>query len=222
MMRISHTTFALSVAVAATMAFTGCKNNTQEKLPQDSTTTTTTTPAPATATPDTGKSGMAMNAPATGPLSDANIFAKLDAANSEEINEGKVGSEKAKDAEVKKFAQMMVTDHSKMKQEGADLASRLKIAPQVPAGDSSAMMAKEMMDMLNMATPAQFDSEFVAMQVMCHERTLNDLTRMQGMATNDSLKALIGSAIPVVQSHLDKAHALQAKTGGAGTKMGKM
>src|SRR3954467_9124315 len=107
MMRISHTTFAVSVAIVATMAIAGCKNNTQEKMPQDSSTVGMTPPTPTTAAADTGK-GMAMNTPASGPLTDANIFAKIDAANSEEIDEGKVGSEKAKNADVKKFAQMLV------------------------------------------------------------------------------------------------------------------
>jgi putative membrane protein len=151
-------------------------------------------------------------------MTDANIFAKLDAANSEEVDEGKLATSKSKNAAVKKFAQMLVTDHSKMKKEGADLAKSLNITPELPAGDTSMAMAQHTMDMLKSATA--FDSTFIATAIDGHQKTLDALNSMQGMATSDSLKTLISKAIPVVQHHLDEARALQGKMASSGTASG--
>lgn len=214
MKRFIHSCLAITAGVLLAMTIGACSNNEEERVPNaDDTAGAVSVPGttPGDTVTNTGTADTMPAGTASGQLTDANIFAKLDASNSEEIDHGKMGSEKAKNGDVKKFAQLLVTDHTKMKNEGADLASRLNITPQPPSGDTSAMKMQRAMDMLNSVDPARFDSLFVAMQVDGHQKTLDDLKMMQGMATNDSLKALIGRAMPVVQGHLDKARELQGK-----------
>jgi putative membrane protein len=164
---------------------------------------------PTTTTPDTM---------ATAPkMSDANIFAMLDAANSLEVAEGKIGQQKGKNADVKAFAKMLVDDHSKMKQEGSDLAKRLNITPTPPPGDTSAQQMEHSSQMLNSTSAASFDSVFIAHEIDGHRNTLNVLNTMQSQATNDSVKSMISGAIPKVQHHLDRAMEIQGKLGGSGT-----
>jgi putative membrane protein len=220
MMKLAALHLAPALVVAAALAVSGCKNNTGDKTPYaaDSVgngTTTSATPGTPSGDSSEARPGVVDTTTAVAPtvLTDANIFAKLDAANSAEIDQGKLGSEKAKSAAVKKLAQMLITDHTAMRQKGADLAKRLNIAPQFPANDSSAAQAQRAMDMLNAASPATFDSVFLAVQVDGHQRTLDDLNGLQAMATNDSLKSLIGGAMPTVRHHLDDARALQSKSG---------
>jgi putative membrane protein len=71
-----------------------------------------------------------------------------------------------------------------------------------------------LIDNLNAAPADQFDKTYIDQQVAAHEETL---TLLQGYAEHGSdagLKADAQKAIPMVQSHLDKAKALQAKLGG--------
>jgi putative membrane protein len=198
----------MPVVLGATLTMAGCKGDDPQNTPYASDSAAMASGAAAdsqsTVTPPP-----ADTAPAA--LTDANIFAKLDLANQEEVDEGKLGSEKAASAAVKKFAKMLMTDHGKMQAEGAALAKRLNIAPQLPAGDTSASAVQHTMDMLNAATGASFDSLYLAVQVAGHQRTLDELGRMGSLAASDSLKTLISGAIPVVQRHLDEARALQTK-----------
>lgn len=202
----------MPVAAAIVLAIGGCANNDAGKTPYAADSAGngfTAEPVPGS-TADTAGAvtpGGAATAPAA--MTDANIFAKLDMANQEEVDQGKLGSEKAGSAAVKKFAKMLMTDHGKMKQQGGELATRLNIAPQAPAGDTSAVMAQRVMDMLNAASGPAFDSLFLAVQVDGHQRTLDQLNTMRGMAASDSLKQFISTAIPAVQHHLDQARSLQ-------------
>jgi putative membrane protein len=192
-----------------------CKAKIEEHPSGDTISTATRTDtmstSPTTTTPDTM---------ATAPkMSDANIFASLDAANSLEIAEGKIGQQKGKNADVKAFARMLVDDHSKMKQEGSDLAKKLNITPAPPAGDTSVQEMEHSSQMLSSTSAASFDSVFIAHEIDGHRKTLDALNMMGSQATSDSLKTLISGAIPKVQHHLDRAMEIQGKLGSGTTAM---
>lgn len=200
------------IALSLCLLMGACKAKIEERGSTDTSASASTTPA----TPATGDTGSvasdtgAARAPAPAPaMSDGNIFAKLDATNTEEVEEGKLAQSKAKGADVKSFANMMVTDHSTMKKMGADLAKKLNITPTPPPNDNSKAMMDAMMQAMQSAP--NFDSAYVAEQVTGHEKTLADLKSWLGMAQNDELKAMITGAIPKVQMHLEHAREVQGK-----------
>jgi putative membrane protein len=142
-------------------------------------------------------------------LSDANIFAKLDAANTGEIEEGNLALQKSRSSAVKRLARMIVDDHTRLKQQGQALARQLSISPMMPPGDRSKEKARQTMEKLRSTSGSSFDSLWTDVQVTGHVKTLDELDRMESMARHDSLKTMIIHAKPVIRKHLDQAREVQ-------------
>jgi putative membrane protein len=140
-------------------------------------------------------------------MNDGNILAFMGMSDSMEVAMGNMAKSKAKNAEVKKFAQMMVTEHTKMKSEGKMVAQKQNISPALPAGwtPDANMMAQA--DALKNASGASFDSLYIANQVAAHEMVLNALNTANPQDT--AVRSLGEKAKPHVQHHLDEARRIQ-------------
>ena len=131
--------------------------------------------------------------------------------NSYEIQAAKIAEQKAKGADVKAFAKMMVADHTKLGDQAKPVIAK---SGKTPPTDLD-QRRKGLLDNLNAAAPADFDKTYVDQQVAAHQETLSLL---QGYAQNGDdagLKDLANTAAPKVQAHLDKAQALQSKMSAA-------
>jgi putative membrane protein len=185
----------------------GCSKK-SEYATTDSSTTSMTPPA------DTSHVTAPPTPPPAPELTDANILGIIDGINTMEIDAGKIAQAKGKSAEVKSFAKMMVTDHSKMKKEGEALAKKDSLTPELPANDTSKQHADNVKSALDAKTGSSFDSTYITEMVNGHQQALNMLTDFQGKAKNENLKSMIAAAIPKVQAHLDKAKAIWEKLSG--------
>ena len=150
----------------------------------------------------------------TGAMTEANVFAALAASNAAEIEHSKVAVDKATNADVKAFAQMMIDEHTAMSKQGDELAVRLNVtpAPNDVANDLREESTKDVTD-LNAKTGSDFDNEYIDEQIDMHQETLDLLDRLDDNATNADLKAMIEQAKPKVQQHLDRAKAIKEKLG---------
>ncbi|HVX38293.1 MAG TPA: DUF4142 domain-containing protein [Gemmatimonadaceae bacterium] len=153
-------------------------------------------------------------APAAPALTDANIAALLDEANAGDSTLGKLASTKGTNAQVKDFGRQMMRDHHMLRQKGQQLAKKLNLTPQPPANDTLPAAAKQISDSLT-AQPkgAAWDKAYIDHEVAAHQAVLSLLQTAQGAAQDTSLKALITSAIPVIQGHLSKVQDIQTKLG---------
>jgi putative membrane protein len=165
---------------------------------------------------DSTTAATAAPAPAAPAMTDANIFAILDAANVADSSDGSVAAAKGTSAEVKKFGTQMVKDHHAMRADGLALAKKLNVTPQPPPDDNSAAAAAAWHDTLN-ATPkgAAWDKAYIDHEVTAHEMVLQKAQSAQSATQNPDVKALIQKAAPKVQGHLDLAKQIQTKLGGA-------
>lgn len=84
-------------------------------------------------------------------LSDANIVALLDHANAADSSAGALAAKKATNPKVKKFAQMMMSDHHQLRKQGQDLAKKLGVAPEPPANDPVTLLEKQETEALQAA-----------------------------------------------------------------------
>ena len=164
-----------------------------------------------------GADSIAANSPlAQPPVSDANIVAALSVANAAEVAAGQLASNQARDAEVKAFGRMMVTEHRAMIQETDRIATAAGIvAAQGPKTDSIQQAATATSDSLKALRGAEFDRAYIASQVRDHQNTLTALQQFAGAAQNAQLKTMLQGAMPKVQQHLDRATQLQSKLGGS-------
>lgn len=123
-----------------------------------------------------------------------------------EIEAGKLALQKSSSADVKTFAQHMVTEHTKANQELATLAKKLDI--EVP--DDAALTDKAKKAILEMRDES-FDEAYANNQVAAHEKTV-ELFKKESMSSDDAeLKAFATKTLPTLEAHLKAAKDLQAK-----------
>ena len=176
----------------------------------------------ANANPDTSAaartgSSTSVNAPATAPaapqpMTDAQIFAKLAAANTGEIAAAKIAESKATNTDVKAFARQMITDHTKLLNDGNALAKRLKITPDTTAAAAIMSDNSSLAGQLHAAPKGKtFDTTYVNAQVTGHQGALDMIKTAQTQAQNADLRQALSNAEPMVQHHLDQIKSIQGK-----------
>ncbi|HQU86668.1 MAG TPA: DUF4142 domain-containing protein [Pyrinomonadaceae bacterium] len=124
-----------------------------------------------------------------------------------EVELGKLAASKATNAEVKKFAQMMVTDHTKANTELKDLAAKNNIVLPTEVNSSQ----KSLMDDLNKATGADFDKTYVDAMVDDHEEDVEMFEDKAKNSTDPNVKAFAAKTLPTLKKHLETIKAIQAK-----------
>jgi putative membrane protein len=161
-------------------------------------------------------------APAAPTLTDPNIVALLDAANMTDSSYGAVAATKGTSSAVRSFGRDMMRDHHALRKSGQDLAKKLSVTPELPAGDNSQAAATAWHDSLTaMPKGAAFDKAYIDHEVTYHQAVLQTAQTGLGATQNADLKALIQKAAPNIQAHLDHAQQIQSKlagtaSGGAG------
>ncbi|WP_339421266.1 MULTISPECIES: DUF4142 domain-containing protein [unclassified Pseudomonas] len=123
-----------------------------------------------------------------------------------EIEAGKLALQKSSSADVKTFAQHMVTEHTKANQELATLAKKLDI--EVP--DDAALTDKAKKAILEMRDES-FDEAYANNQVAAHEKTVELFKKESMSSDNAELKAFATKTLPTLEAHLKAAKDLQAK-----------
>jgi putative membrane protein len=163
---------------------------------------TSSTPAPSAKAADASKLER----------SDRQMIEDLAQANMAEVDAGKMALEKSQNAEVKKFAQQMVDDHTKALGEVQALAT----AKNVTLPDGAGAMAKTKATALKALSGNLFDKEYAKRAgVGDHESTVKLLQKMQKDGKDSDLKALAGKMLPTVEHHLEMARSLAASTAAA-------
>ena len=133
---------------------------------------------------------------------DASMLKDIAMANMAEIETGKVAAGKSADPQVKKFAQMMVTDHTKGLADVKKLVSAKGV--DLPKGPDT--MHKAALLEFKALRGKTFDSRYVKQSgIGDHEATEKLLVKTQSDAKDPDLKALAQKMLPVVQAHLNHA-----------------
>ena len=200
---IAHTTRYATAALVAALSLAACGGDDKVEATNDA----------VSAGVDSMVAGSDLAKPA---MTDANIVAALSVANAGEVASGELAATRARDADVKAFGRMMVTDHRAMIQETDRIATAAGItAVQAATTDSIQRAATTATDSLKTLQGADFDRAYIAGQVRDHQNTLRALQEFAGAAQNAELKAMIQGAMPKVQQHLDRATELQGKLAGS-------
>ena len=114
--------------------------------------------------------------------------------------------------EVKKFGQQMVTDHTGVNKQAADLAAKLKVTPaDNPTSQSLKAGGDKNVANLKNLQGAEFDKAYIDHEVAYHQAVLDavDKTLITG-ASNAELKALLVKVRPAFVAHLEHATSIQS------------
>jgi putative membrane protein len=124
-----------------------------------------------------------------------------------EVELGKLASTKGANAEVKKFGQMMVADHTKANAELKALAAKKNVTlPTEP--DSS---HKSLLDDMKGKSGADFDADYVDAMVDDHEDDVAAFEKQAQNATDPDVKAFAAKTLPTLKKHLEAIKAIQTK-----------
>jgi putative membrane protein len=121
-----------------------------------------------------------------------------------EIESAKIAEQKG-NAEEKKFAQTMVTDHTKTTSELKEMVpTELKAV--LPTGLDDASQRK--LGKLRDAKPGDFAGEYDPMQVSAHKDAVSLFERYANGGDNPKLKEWAGRTLPALKHHLEMAQSL--------------
>jgi putative membrane protein len=124
-----------------------------------------------------------------------------------EVELSKAAQTKAQSADVKKFAQTMITDHTKANNELKALATKMNIT--LPAELNSTH--KSTMDKLNSLSGADFDKAYVDAMVKDHNDAVNLFQAESDGGTTADVKAFAAKTLPTLKSHQAMITDIQGK-----------
>ncbi len=153
------------------------------------------------------QNGMANN---MGPSRDDGFLKEASAGNMGEVALGKLALEKSSNDDVKKFAQRMVDDHTKMEGEVETVAKSLNVSlPNSPDKGAKKAIAK-----MQTLSGADFDKAYMADMVKDHKKDLAEFKSEASSTQNAGVRDLATNGAKTIQSHLEEAESVNSKVGG--------
>jgi putative membrane protein len=142
-------------------------------------------------------------------------------SHTHEVDEGRLAQQKAKDPRVKRFAGMMIQEHSLARDQEQKLVSRMKLKPQETDKSRQIEMKIEMknrqdMDRLKTLTGTAFDRQYMQDQIEDHTEVLTFIdTKVLPNVKTQELKVHFEGLRPKIAKHLTEAQDLQRQIGTA-------
>ncbi|WP_171502633.1 DUF4142 domain-containing protein [Acinetobacter sp. 18QD2AZ41W] len=144
-------------------------------------------------------------------LTDSQVIKVLSTANNGEIKQAKTALPKLKMDEARKYAQMMINDHSANEKKAQALANRLNLTPQTSTlstalqNDGDKVVAK-------LSQSSVTDKDYMMSQVEVHRKVVTMLDKqLIPNAKNIELKNMLTRTRTAVAAHLKKAEQIVEK-----------
>jgi len=177
--------------------------------------------APGAAAPPAAE--MAPPAPGTVPpggttaaLSTPQIVAVLTASDSAEIKPSQLAMDKAQNADVKAYAQRMITDHGMLEDSLKALERQENVSPAPNAmSQQIETETRSTLQQLQGLSGAEFDRAYMQAMVQSHQAALNAVdTQLLPSAQDPKVKMALEQKVrPIIVAHLESAQAIQRSLG---------
>lgn len=144
-------------------------------------------------------------------LSDAEVASVAVVANQIDIGFAGIAKEKSRNADILKFAETMVKDHSAVIAQAVALVRKLGVTPKDNAVSKKLLADAEKTKKMLQSQPAQsFDKAYVDNEVSYHKAVIG---AVEGLlipeAKNKELKDLLLQVVPALKAHLGHAEMIQ-------------
>jgi putative membrane protein len=171
----------------------------------DTINTTGTETTGTTSTTSTGSTGGSRSSLNTG---DKEFFIAAAQANLAEVNLGQMARDKATRADVKAFAERMITDHGQANEELKELALTKGVALPAVVDKDQAKSSED----LSKKVGRDFDRSYMEQMIRDHEGAVSKFQTASQNATDPDLKAWAARTLPTLQNHLAMSKQIAAKT----------
>jgi len=135
-----------------------------------------------------------------------------DAFHTAALDQARIVYPKTQDAAVKRFAQTLLADHARAKQEETETFVELRLSPtENPLSTEIGIESgKTLFALRETSSPDALDKIFVAAQVAAHEKFLHALdTEMLPNAQEPRLRGVLEAFRPRAELHLEMARGLK-------------
>ena len=154
--------------------------------------------------------------PAPANATDSDFVTQASKAGAKEVELGHLAAKQAMSSDVKAFANMMVSGHSKTGDELSAIAKKNGVA--LPPAATLDAEKKAAADKLMSLQGAAFDRAYMDQMVTAHRAAVELFEKQSKDGSNAELKAFATKTLPTVRDHLKQATALHAKLGESGVR----
>ena len=154
--------------------------------------------------------------PHTAAVTDPQIAAIVVAANTVDIEAGKLAQSKTKNEKVRQFAETMINDHTAVNKSAVELVTKLGVTPE-ESETSRALTAsgEQTRARLGGLSGKEFDKEYIDNEVAYHKLVIDAVDKtLIPNAKNAELKAALVNVRPALVAHLQHAEQIQAELNG--------
>ena len=146
-------------------------------------------------------------------LSDAEVASVAVVANQIDIKYGEIAKEKSKNADILKFAETMINDHTAVIAQAAALVKKLGVTPQDNAvSQKLSSDAEKTKKTLRLKSGKAFDKAYIDNEVAYHKAVIGAVEGLLIPETeNKELKDLLQNVVPALKAHLEHAIMVQSK-----------
>lgn len=128
-----------------------------------------------------------------------------------EIQSGQIALAKGSSIDTRNFGQMLINDHTQTTATLNSAAASVGLLPPPPVLN---LMQQQMINELQLASPASFDAIFWKQQLTAHKMALDLHSNYASFGDTPAFRAAAASAIPIVQMHLSTATTKVSMMGG--------
>ena len=144
-------------------------------------------------------------------LSDPEIAKVAVVANQIDIDFANIAKQRSKNADVLKFAQTMIDDHSSVINQAVALVTKLGVIPKDNAVSKQLLSdAAKTKKMLRSKSSKEFSRAYVDNEVAYHKAVISAVeTLLIPQSQNAELKKLLQAVLPTLKAHLGHAEMVQ-------------
>jgi len=140
---------------------------------------------------------------------DKEFLAKASQGGLAEVEMGKIASTKAKDPEVKQFAQKMIEDHTKLLADMKPFADQLGVTPPAKLSVEHEQTASR----LKSLSGEEFDKEYIKAMVADHHADLAEFSAEKASASDPGLRQAVANGTEVIRMHTQMIDKIAKKNG---------
>ncbi|MBD2721488.1 DUF4142 domain-containing protein [Hymenobacter armeniacus] len=202
--------------LAGVLALSAACSSTSTSGTSETATSSAADAQPGAATVPDASTGTAATDPSADATAFVNTFATMqdaafltNAASSDmlEIRAGQMASQKATSADVRKYAQMMVSQHNQSSQELKAVAAPLGV--KMP--DTMLPVHQAMADRLLNKSGKSFDETYMDLMAKAHQMDVAMFEVKSKAAESPNVQAFATKTLPLLRSHYDMANSLEKK-----------
>jgi len=148
------------------------------------------------------------------PADDAGIIARFEEMVSADISCAQLAVERAKGADVKNFATMLVREHGMARQMARDVATQINVRWKPNPGNPRAEEHDRFLKELRQRNDVAFDVLFIRHEVEYHRELVNVISKeLMPASQSPDLQAFFGQVEPAIEAHAKMAEAIQQQIG---------